>query len=185
MSFLSDLLGGRQHPGNAGPIPEPIVKAAKMASPLHPYYPTEIEIVGYIANTMTVPMLLASFAGGCTVIFGITYLIVKRVRPSISNADLATILWFVLCGCIHTFFEGYFAFNFRNMGQMQDLFGQLWKEYSLSDSRYLTQNAFVLCMETITAVRIFSPCSHVVYMILILIASSRSAGVPSLSSSPL
>jgi len=34
---------------------------------------------------------------------------------------------------------------------MQDLFGQLWKEYSLSDSRYQTQDAFVLCMETITA----------------------------------
>jgi cholestenol delta-isomerase len=56
-------------------------------------------------------------------------------------------------GCIHLFFEGYFAYNFRNMGRMQDLFGQLWKEYSLSDSRYLTQDAFVLCMETITAVR--------------------------------
>lgn len=56
-------------------------------------------------------------------------------------------------GFIHFFFEGYFAYNFRHMGGMQDLFGQLWKEYSLSDSRYLTQDAFVLCMETITAVR--------------------------------
>lgn len=58
-------------------------------------------------------------------------------------------------GCIHLFFEGYFAYNFRRMGGMQDLFGQLWKEYSLSDSRYLTQDAFVLCMESITAVRAF------------------------------
>jgi cholestenol delta-isomerase len=55
-------------------------------------------------------------------------------------------------GFIHFFFEGYFAYNFRTMGGMQDIFGQLWKEYSLSDSRYLTQDAFVLCMETITAV---------------------------------
>lgn len=38
------------------------------------------------------------------------------------------------------------------MGELQTLFGQLWKEYALSDSRYLTQNAFVLCMESITAV---------------------------------
>jgi cholestenol Delta-isomerase len=45
-------------------------------------------------------------------------------------------------GCIHLFFEGYFAYNFRNMGRMQDLFGQLWKEYSLSDSRYLTQVSY-------------------------------------------
>src|SRR5690242_14955977 len=41
------------------------------------------------------------------------------------------------------------------MGRMQDLYGQLWKEYALSDSRYLTQDAFVLCMETVTAA---SPC---------------------------
>ncbi|CAL3965508.1 unnamed protein product, partial [Diplocarpon coronariae] len=31
------------------------------------------------------------------------------------------------------------------------LFGQLWKEYALSDSRYLTSDPFVLCMETVTA----------------------------------
>jgi cholestenol delta-isomerase len=60
-------------------------------------------------------------------------------------------------GCIHFFFEGYFAYNFRRMGGMQDLFGQLWKEYSLSDSRYLTQDAFVLCMESITAVCLHLP----------------------------
>lgn len=38
------------------------------------------------------------------------------------------------------------------MGPAQDLFGQLWKEYALSDSRYLTNDPFVLCMETVTAV---------------------------------
>lgn len=51
-----------------------------------------------------------------------------------------------------TLLQGYFAYNFRHMGGMQDLYGQLWKEYALSDSRYLTQDAFVLCMETVTAV---------------------------------
>jgi cholestenol delta-isomerase len=38
------------------------------------------------------------------------------------------------------------------MGPAQDLFGQLWKEYAFSDSRYLTSDPFVLCMETVTAV---------------------------------
>jgi len=38
------------------------------------------------------------------------------------------------------------------MASRMDLFGQLWKEYSLSDSRYMTQDPFVVCMETITAV---------------------------------
>ena len=39
------------------------------------------------------------------------------------------------------------------MGGMQDMFGQMWKEYAMSDSRYLTSDPFVLCMETVTAVR--------------------------------
>lgn len=47
---------------------------------------------------------------------------------------------------------GYYALNQARMGELQTLFGQLWKEYALSDSRYLTQNAFVLCMESLTAV---------------------------------
>lgn len=55
-------------------------------------------------------------------------------------------------GAIHLFFEGYFSLNHTRMGPAQDLFGQLWKEYALSDSRYLTSDAFVLCMETVTAV---------------------------------
>ena len=47
---------------------------------------------------------------------------------------------------------GYFVLNHTRMGPATDLFGQLWKEYSMSDSRYLTSDPFVLCMETITAV---------------------------------
>lgn len=32
----------------------------------------------------------------------------------------------------------------------QGLFAQLWKEYALSDSRYVTSNPFMLCIETLT-----------------------------------
>jgi cholestenol delta-isomerase len=45
------------------------------------------------------------------------------------------------------------------MASMTDFFGQLWKEYSLSDSRYMFSDPFVLCMETITAVRLSLPFS--------------------------
>jgi cholestenol delta-isomerase len=38
------------------------------------------------------------------------------------------------------------------MASKQDLFGQLWKEYALSDSRYMTSDTLVLCMETMTVV---------------------------------
>lgn len=48
---------------------------------------------------------------------------------------------------------------------MSDFFGQLWKEYSLSDSRYMTSDPFVLCMESITAV-LWGPASYLTaYMI--------------------
>jgi len=41
-----------------------------------------------------------------------------------------------------------------HMASAQDLFGQLWKEYALSDSRYMTSDTLVLCMETITVVSV-------------------------------
>lgn len=39
-----------------------------------------------------------------------------------------------------------------HMASAQDLFGQLWKEYALSDSRYMVSDTLVLCMETMTVV---------------------------------
>jgi cholestenol delta-isomerase len=40
------------------------------------------------------------------------------------------------------------------MGPAQDILGQLWKEYALSDSRYLISDPFVVSIETITVVRL-------------------------------
>lgn len=47
---------------------------------------------------------------------------------------------------------GYFVANHANLARSQHLFAQLWKEYALSDSRYLTSDPFMLCVEAITAV---------------------------------
>lgn len=38
------------------------------------------------------------------------------------------------------------------MGPAQDIFGQLWKEYAKSDSRYLVSDPFVVSIEMITVV---------------------------------
>ena len=46
----------------------------------------------------------------------------------------------------------YFVFNHDRIAGMQGLFAQLWKEYALSDSRYLTLDPFVLSIETLTVV---------------------------------
>lgn len=56
--------------------------------------------------------------------------------------------------------KGYFAYNYASMPNKMDIFGQLWKEYSLSDSRYLTGDSFVVTMEAVTAV-LWGPLSFV------------------------
>ncbi|KAL4889954.1 Emopamil-binding protein [Aspergillus ambiguus] len=117
----------------------------------HPYYPPDVEIPGYIPNTRGTLALISLFAVGCAVIFLGTYLFTVNKRPQISPGDLLTAQWFALCGCIHLFFEGYYSLNLHALPTKQTLFSQLWKEYSLSDSRYLVPNSFVHSMESITA----------------------------------
>lgn len=46
------------------------------------------------------------------------------------------------------------------MGGRMDILGQSWKLYALSDSRYLTRDSFVTCMETLTAF-LWGPLSFV------------------------
>ncbi|KAI9838106.1 MAG: hypothetical protein M1819_006262 [Sarea resinae] len=137
-----------------------IMNVSQVPASTHPYYPVEVEIVGYLANEWPVPLLLSLFGGGCGLVFALTLLIVRKVHPGLPAKEKLAILWFVLCGFIHLCFEGYFVVNHTRMGSSQDLFGQLWKEYSLSDSRYLTSDPFVLCMETITAA-LWGPLSFI------------------------
>lgn len=57
----------------------------------------------------------------------------------------------LLGGSIHFILEGYYAMKFATLPSSQHILAQLWKEYSMSDSRYLTSHAFVMSMESITA----------------------------------
>lgn len=71
--------------------------ATALPLPFHPYYPLDLEIPHYLANQWDTFTLVSIFAAGCAAIFSSTYLLVMRVRPRISTADLLTLLWFVLC----------------------------------------------------------------------------------------
>jgi len=118
---------------------------------IHPYYPTSIEILNFVANDQNTVELLAQFTALCAIILGSAWFLMSKIAPRLRTVDRWIATWFILCGFIHSFFEGYFAYNHARMGSVQDLFGQLWKEYAMSDSRYLTSDPFVLCMETVTA----------------------------------
>ena len=118
---------------------------------LHPYLPESAVIAGFVLNESSVPFLLTIFFGCCGLLFTTTYFVAKSVDASLTRAELLTMMWFVLSGSIHMCFEGYYSYNHATLGSKQTILGQLWKEYAYSDSRYLTNDAFVLTMETTTA----------------------------------
>ena len=111
------------------PVPESLLFA-------HPYYPIGVEITNYVANDTDYITLLTLFGVGWLVILTLTWILTSTFCPRVKKLDKWVILWWVLTGTIHLFFEGYFALNHRRMGSAQDFFGQLWKEYAYSDSRY-------------------------------------------------
>ncbi|KAL2870721.1 EXPERA domain-containing protein [Aspergillus lucknowensis] len=121
-------------------------------TPSHSYYPLGVEIPHYAPNGWSTLTLLAIFAVACILVFAVTISVATRTNPHISNRELSKVFWFALCGSIHFILEGYYAANFSDLAGKHTVLAQLWKEYSKSDSRYLTNNSFVMCMETVTAV---------------------------------
>ncbi|KAI1393553.1 EBP-domain-containing protein [Hypoxylon trugodes] len=118
--------------------------------PSHPYYPLGVNITGYAANEATVPMLLASLGGmlGFAILGASAFAL--RFNSNLTKSNIALLGWFVMNGCLHCFFEGYFVLNHATVASSQNVFAQLWKEYALSDSRYLTSDFFMLSVESIT-----------------------------------
>ncbi|KAI1268653.1 3-beta-hydroxysteroid-Delta(8),Delta(7)-isomerase [Xylariaceae sp. FL1019] len=127
-------------------------------TPPHPYYPLGVAIPEYTTNDLSTQQILAIFTSACIAVLTPTLCLARHKRPDLSSAELTTVLWFVLCGSIHSCLEGYFAFNAYTIASQETVLAQLWKEYSYSDSRYLTADTFVVCMEAITAV-FWSPLS--------------------------
>ncbi|KAI2636404.1 Emopamil binding protein-domain-containing protein [Hypomontagnella submonticulosa] len=119
-------------------------------TPPHPYYPVGVAIPAYAPNEAPVPVLLASLAG----MLGFALLgasaVALKMNPRLTKSNLALFCWFVMNGCLHCFFEGYFVLNHATVASSQDVAAQLWKEYALSDSRYLTSDFFMLSVESIT-----------------------------------
>lgn len=68
-------------------------------------------------------------------------------------------------GTLHIFFEGYYVLRHATLSGEQFLFAQLWKEYSLSDSRYLSGDTTVLCEEAVT-VLLWGPLSYLTAVLI-------------------
>ncbi|CAN8096462.1 unnamed protein product [Discula destructiva] len=124
----------------------------------HPYYPEDAYIANYVPNTSSLSELIVPPIGILSITIVTALWLAKRFNTRLKLADSLVLAWFVLCGLLHCVFEGYFLYKHATLASSQDLLAQLWKEYALSDSRYLTSDPFMLCVEAIT-VAVWGPLS--------------------------
>ncbi|KAH6624788.1 Emopamil-binding protein [Chaetomium sp. MPI-SDFR-AT-0129] len=124
----------------------------------HPYFPPDAVVRGYTPNETPLVLILASFGGLIgAFVFG-SVMLAKWYSPTLKRGDQLVVAWFALCGFLHLFFEGYYVLNHTTLPASQSLFAQLWKEYALSDSRYMSSDPFMLCIEGLT-VLLWAPLS--------------------------
>ena len=123
----------------------------KFRRPSHPYFPRSIDVGVYTKNERMLAELLAFFASSFTLLAIALWWSLSKAASRLRPSDKAIAVWFVLTGVIHVVFEGYWVYNHDLIGEKQDVLGQLWKEYALSDSRYMTSDSFVLSAETVSS----------------------------------
>ena len=119
--------------------------------PSHPYFPRNIDVGIYIEHERKATELLALSASSFTLLAVALWWSLSKAVSRLRPLDKSIAVWFVLTGVIHVVFEGYWVYNHELIGGKQDILGQLWKEYALSDSRYMTSDSFVLAAETLSA----------------------------------
>jgi cholestenol delta-isomerase len=118
---------------------------------VHPFYPPDLKLPNYVNPTLSLFEILIPFFGAILGVMIFSYLMTFPKRSTLSSNDRFTVVWFGVCGCIHTFFEGYFVVNHSSIVGDNSFFGQVWKEYAMSDSRYLISDPTVLIIELLTA----------------------------------
>ncbi|KAF7542583.1 hypothetical protein G7Z17_g11455 [Cylindrodendrum hubeiense] len=136
----------------ADSMPGPDATLASEPGLEHPYYPLNVQIPGYAPNETSVIQLLPVFGGIIAAVVGSVLLQAAKSRSPLRPIDHFAAAWFAMCGFLHIAFEGYYLYYRNQLPGMSTTFAQLWKEYALSDSRYLTNDVFTISVETITAI---------------------------------
>jgi hypothetical protein len=120
----------------------------------HPYYPQDLILDHYVANTNTVFHTLVYVSIGFFAVLALACLLGYPRRHSTLGplGEKVTFFWFILCASLHLGFEGYYDIYHVTLAGDNSPVAQVWKEYALSDSRYLTSDSFVRVVEAITTV---------------------------------
>ena len=72
----------------------------------HPFFPTTILVPDYIPQSLSTFSLLTIFSVGLAGIIHSSRVLLWAHQPHLTAGENWTATWFILCGFIHTFFEG-------------------------------------------------------------------------------
>src|ERR1700759_3373074 len=72
----------------------------------HPYYPQSALIANYVPNSTPHSILLAVTFTLFSSIIGGSWFALGEYKKNLSTGEKLTASWFILCGILHTLFEG-------------------------------------------------------------------------------
>ncbi|KAI9289010.1 Emopamil-binding protein [Umbelopsis sp. AD052] len=124
----------------------------------HPYYPPDLQINNYIANSLSTNTLLAWVTATVVIWFTTMYLISGTAVHMKPGKDRLIFCWFSLCALTHCCFEVYWVYFNKTVASRTDFLAELWREYAHSDSRYLVSDPLVLTLEIMTVTIIGPLC---------------------------
>ncbi|KAJ3076237.1 hypothetical protein HDU98_004850 [Podochytrium sp. JEL0797] len=134
-----------------------------MTEPAHPFFPRTLVLPHFQPSQLSMSKTLVIFFS-----FVITALITAWTLISRKTRDTPTRLlftWLITCSLIHGIVEGYFAFTNATIAGDQTVLSAVWKEYAMSDSRYMSSDPFVVVMEGFTAVLWGPGCLLAAYLL--------------------
>ncbi|XP_074646251.1 3-beta-hydroxysteroid-Delta(8),Delta(7)-isomerase-like [Tubulanus polymorphus] len=118
----------------------------------HPFKPSSLNIPHYKPNTLTqLEILVGFFVCVFVILVGTVFLSRRFAKRRLSTGQLLTVCWFTVCGFIHIILEGYFGLFNKTLAGSQCTLAQIWKEYAISDSRYVISDGMVVSIESFTA----------------------------------
>ncbi|NP_001166416.1 3-beta-hydroxysteroid-Delta(8),Delta(7)-isomerase [Cavia porcellus] len=127
--------------------------ATTSTGPLHPYWPRHLRLDHFVPNDLSAWYIVTVLF----TVFGALVVTMWLLSSRASVVPLGTwrrlsVCWFAVCAFVHLVIEGWFVLYQKAILGDQAFLSQLWKEYAKGDSRYIIEDNFIICMESITVV---------------------------------
>ena len=95
---------------------------------MHPYYPKGLVIPNYTPQNIPMEHILGIFFSLVLILLiAFTWRFQFRDSKKTNDSTLYVYLWFLLCGFIHTFVEGYFVVTNKTIAGDSTFLANLWK----------------------------------------------------------